>query len=154
MKKKVFSLMMMLLLAVAGFVRADELTVNDGTATSGYVPVYGFYADAYLKCEYVVPGGSLVDMIGADINQMTYYAASPATDSWGAANFQVFMKEVDFTTISAFQGMDGATMVYEGSLDGTQSTMEIAFSTPYHYNGGNLFIGIYNTEKGSYKSIT
>ena len=154
MKKKVFSLMMMLLLAVTGIVRADELTVNDGTATNGYVPVYGFYADAYLKCEYVVPGSALVDMIGANINQMTYYAASPAAASWGDANFQVFMKEVDFTTISAFQGMDGATMVYEGSLDGTQPTMEIAFSTPYHYNGGNLLIGIYNSVKGTYKTIS
>ena len=154
MKKKVFSLMMTLLLAVTGIVRADELTVNEGTSTNSYVPVYGFYADAYLKCEYVVPGDALVNMTGADISQMTYYAASPAAASWGDANFQVFMKEVDFTTISAFQGMDGATMVYEGSLDGTQSTMEITFSAPYHYNGGNLLIGIYNTVKGSYKSIS
>jgi hypothetical protein len=29
---------------------AGELTVHDGTATNGNVPVYGFYADAYLKC--------------------------------------------------------------------------------------------------------
>ena len=42
MKKKVFSLMMMLLLAVTGFVRADELTVHEGTTTNSYVPVYGF----------------------------------------------------------------------------------------------------------------
>ena len=154
MKKKVFSLMMMLLLAFMGIARADELTVNDGTVTNGYVPVYGFYADAYLKCEYVVPADALADMIGGDISGMTYYISSPALDSWGAANFQVFMKEVDFTTISAFQGLDGATMVYEGPLDGTQSTMGITFSTPYQYNGGNLLIGIYNIEKGTYKSIS
>ena len=154
MKKKVFSLMMMLLLAVTGIVRADELTVNDGSTTNSYVPVYGFYADAYLKCEYVVPAEALADMVGADISQMTYYAATPASDSWGVASFQVFMKEVDITTISAFQGMDGATMVYEGPLDGTQATMEIAFSEPYHYSGGNLLVGIYNTVKGTYKSIS
>ena len=40
MKKKVFSLMMTLLLAFVGFVRANELTVHDGTATNAYVPVY------------------------------------------------------------------------------------------------------------------
>ena len=152
MKKKVFSLMMMLLLAVTGFVRADELTVNDGTTTNGYVPVYGYYADAYLKCEYIVPAAALADMTGSDINGMTYYLSSPATASWGVANFQVFIKEVAETSIDAYQGMNGATIVYEGALDGTQPQMAITFTTPYHYNGGNLFVGIYNTVKGTYKT--
>ena len=132
----------------------NELTVYDGTVTNGYVPVYGFYCDAYLKCEYIMPATELSQMAGGTINAMTYYLSTPASDSWGAANFQVFMKEVDFTSIDTYQGMDGATIVYEGPLDGTQAEMNIIFNIPYHYSGGDLLVGVYNTEKGSYKSAS
>jgi hypothetical protein len=40
---------------------ASELTVHDGSATSGYVPVYGFYCDSYLKSEMVYPAAELSD---------------------------------------------------------------------------------------------
>jgi hypothetical protein len=56
---------------------------------------------------------------------------------------------VDNTSISSYYGPSDATIVYEGSLDGTQSTMDVVFSTPYTYNGGNLLVGFYNTVKGS-----
>ena len=132
---------------------SGELTVHDGTATNGYVPVYGFYADAYLKAEFVMPAAELAEMADGDINSMKFYATSPATDAW-TSTFQVFMKEVSDATINDFSGTDGATVVYEGLLNGTAAEMEIVFSTPYHYNGGNLLIGVYNITTGNYKSVT
>ena len=152
MKKKVFSLMMMLLLAFTGFVRADELTVHDGTGTNGYVPVYGFYADAYLKCEMVYPASELSVMNGGQINSMAFGISSPAAEAW-TGTFQVFVKEVSDATISDFSGTTGATTVYTGTLDGTGSTMTVNFTTPYTYNGGNLLVGFYLTTKGNYKTI-
>lgn len=153
MKSKRLLSLMLLCFAVFGVARAQEtLTVHDGTATSGYVPVYGFYADAYLKCEMVYPAAELEDMDGGTITSMTFYATTPASDSWGNANFQVFLTEVADATISAYVGP--GTIVYEGALDGTQSEMTITFTTPYVYNGGNLLVGVYNTVSGSYKSIT
>ena len=66
------------------------------------------------------------------------------------------MKEVDFTAFDkdspAFSGTDDATIVYEGELDGTKDVMNIFFSTPYLYKGGNLLIGCYEYERGNYKS--
>jgi hypothetical protein len=151
MKKKVFSLMMMLLLAVTGFVRADELTVHDGTATNGFVPVYGYYADAYLKCEMVYPASELSAMNGAQISSLKFYATQ--TDvSWGVANFQVFVTEVASEQISDFAGP--GTMVYEGVLSIAGGEMLVNFTTPYAYNGGNLLIGIYNTVTGTYVTST
>ena len=41
MKKKVFSLMMMLVLDFMGVAQANELTVHDVTITNVYVPMYG-----------------------------------------------------------------------------------------------------------------
>ena len=151
MKKKVFSLMMTLLLAASGFVRADELTVHDGTATNVYVPVYGFYADAYLKAEFVMPAAELAAMNGGTIESMTFYASQNNTD-WGVANFQVFLTEIGTTTIEAFNGP--GTVVYQGALGISSGQMVVSFTTPYTYNGGNLLIGVYNTAKGDYDTST
>ena len=139
--------MMTLLLAFIGVARADELTVNDGSTTNGYVPVYGYYADAYLKCEFVQPAADLAAMAGATINGVTFYA-SESSVSWGSANFQVFLTEVSSTSISDFYGP--STVVYEGALSISGGTMTINFTTPYTYNGGNLLVGVYNTATGTY----
>ena len=141
--------------AFVGVAKAQlTLTVNDGTTTNEYVPIYGYYVDSYLRCQYVQPAADLSQMIGGTINSLTFYLNSPASASWGDANFQVYLKEVESTTISAFIDPATATTVYNGSLDGTQSTMTVTFSTPYTYTGGNLLIGFDNTVKGSYKSCS
>lgn len=130
---------------------ANELTVYDGTVTNQYVPVYGWYAEAYLKCEYVIPASELPAMNNGTISKMTYYLSSSASAAW-TGTFQVFLKEVSETSISAYSGTEGATIVYEGPLDATGSTMEVDFSTNYTYNGGNLLVGFYQTVKGNYSS--
>ncbi len=129
---------------------AGEITVHDGTVTNANVPVYGFYADAYLKCEMVYPAAELADMAGGTINSIKFYPSSPASDAW-TSTWQVFVSEVADATISDFYGP--GTVVYEGTLDGTQAEMEITFNTPYAYNGGNLLIGVYNITTGNYKSV-
>ena len=135
-------------------------TFNDGGYTSEGVPIYGYYVDEYQKSEFIIPASTegLEAMTDGIINHMTFYLSLPASDLWGNAQFQVFMKEVTATKFSAnhpdthlFHGTDGATIVYEGPLDGTQPTMVIDFTTNYHYNGGNLLVGVYETTKGSYK---
>ena len=135
---------------IGGAGAINSLTVYDGTETNEYVPVYGYWADAYQKCEFVIPADQLTDMNGGSLSQMTFYLSSPASQPW-TGTFQVFLKEVDNTTLSAFTGTDGATIVYEGTLDGTQSTMTVDFANNYTYSGGNLLVGVYETEKGNYK---
>ncbi|MBO4645831.1 MAG: choice-of-anchor J domain-containing protein, partial [Bacteroidales bacterium] len=132
---------------------AQTLTVHDGESTNSYVPVNGLWADAYLKCEYIMPATELADMNGKVISDMTWYLSSPAAEAW-TGTFQIFMKEVGFTEISAYQGTEGATVVYEGTLDATSSTLLVEFTTPYFYSGGNLLIGVYQTVKGNYKSCS
>ena len=151
MSKKLILFLMVLFFGSTSFLRADELTIHDGTGTNSYVPVYGFYADAYLKCEMVFPAEELADMENGTISGITFYATTPAEAAW-TGTFQVFVAEVENATISDFAGP--GTVVYEGTLDGTQSSMTITFSAPYTYNGGNLLVGVYCTETGNYKSVT
>ena len=139
----------MLCFAFFGVARAQsELTVHDGTGTNGYVPVYGYYADAYLKCEMVYPAAELAEMTGGTISSLTFYASQANVD-WGT-EFQVFVAEVDETTISDFAGP--GTVVYEGALTISDNQMVVEFGSPYTYNGGNLLVGVYQTTTGSYLS--
>ena len=150
--KKVFLTMMMLLFAFTGVMRAQTLTVHDGSATNGFVPVYGYYADAYLKSEMVYPAAELSAMSGGIINSMTF-EATQASVNWGT-NFQVFLAEVSDATISTFAGPGAGTIVYEGGLSISGNEMVVTFSTPYNYGGGNLLVGVYQTNTGSYITST
>lgn len=133
--------------------KAKALTVNDETSTNSYVPIYGSYVDYYDKVEFIIPAADLTDMAYSDIKALKFYLSSPAATSWGNANFKIYMTEVENTTVSSYTfNDDDFTALYNGSLDGTQSEMDITLTTPYSYNGGNLLVGVYNTVKGTYKS--
>ncbi len=136
---------------IANFVyeNTGTLTVYDGTATDEGVPIVGWCTLWYTKCEYVMPASDLAAMNGNMITSMTCYNTK-SNVSFGAASFKVFMKEVDFTTVAEFQGYEDATIVYEGSLFlSSQGLLQIEFTTPFEYHGGNLLIGVYNCVPGS-----
>ena len=137
------------LLAIAQGAWADEVTAYEN-ATGGIekVPVYGWNVNCYQKSEFVIPAAQLEAMDGGTISQMTFYMQTKATIEW-AGTFQVFLKEVNSTTISDFSGTSGATTVYEGPLDARGSTLTITFNKGnYTYEGGNLLVGVYHTVTG------
>ncbi len=150
--KKAFLFLTMLLFAFMGTMRADEVTVCDGTVTNGYIPVYGYYADTQgCQSEFVIPASEIGILPGGQISKLTFYLSTPATSAW-TATFQVYMTEIEGTTLSAFVGPSGCTQVYQGALNGTGSTMEVVFDNNYTYNGGNLLIGTFVSTAGDYKS--
>lgn len=144
--------MLFALLTSANPAWAQELTVNDGTTTNSYVPLYGNWADAYLKCEFVIPASDLTEMSGKKVQGMKFYAYSSSV-SW-TGTFQVFLKEVETTTLSAYSGTTDATTVYTGTLSVTSKEMSITFNSDYTYNGGNLLVGVYQTVPGNYTSCS
>lgn len=161
MKKRNFYvklLMSMLLMTLtAPLAHADELTVYEGTSTSNFVPIYGTWADAYQKSEMIYDAAVLSTIeAGSEITGLTWYTQSAPTGGYGNAKFQIFMKEISQTTLSAYQGTDGATIVYEGAIDPTSSDLKVTvdFETPYTYNGGILLVGVYEIQKGSYSGTT
>ena len=162
MKKLSIFLMLMAFLAplaMNGQNRSTLFVYENATGTNEYAPVYGYWADAYQKCEFVIPASQLTNMSGGAVSQMVFYLSSAPSKSWGG-NFQVFLKEVSSTSISAFEGTTGATIVYNSSVDASSGTMTVTFGTgsgtssTYLYNGGNLLVGVYETSKGSYSSAT
>ena len=148
--------MVVSLLPITAQAAGDQVlvTVGDGTETNGYVPIYGQYIDAYEKAQYVIPATSLTALNGRDITALTWYLSSTASGWWGNANFEIRLSEIENTSLNAFVDVSGAAVAYSGSLDGRQSEMNVAFTTPYAYKGGNLLVSVFNTEKGNYQKAS
>ena len=88
------------------------------------------------------------------ISALTFYLSAIVSDAW-TATFQVYLKEIDATTLTRIVGPDASTVVYTGTLNATGSgkTMTITFNKGnYTYNGGDLLIGTYVSEKSTYYS--
>ena len=130
----------------------ETLTVYEGTATSQHIPVFGTYADTQGSAsEFVIPSGQLGDMKDGTISALTFYLSTKALAAW-TATIQVYLKEIDATTLTGITGPDASTVVYTGTLDATGTVMTVTFSTPYTYKGGNLLMGTYISVAGNYKS--
>ena len=129
-------------------------TFSNGTNTNGYVPVYGFYADAYLRSQFVYPAEMLADINGGVISQMTFYASQTSVTSIDG-DWTVKLMEIPTSTLSGFQDVSAATTVYSGTVAIASNQMVIPFSSNYTYNGGNLLVEFVQTsESSSYPTTT
>lgn len=156
--KKTHLLILLLAIFMPWQAKAQEtLTVYNGNETSQYIPMYGNYFDDYTKSECIIPASILNDMEGGTITAITFYAETVGTRTWENTNQKVFLKEVANTTLGgSYSGMTGATIVFDGRLEMPTTSTDgytITFSEEYVYNGGNLLIGVYNDDDGSYNNV-
>lgn len=144
MRQKLFLLIFAALLIPYTAKAQNYLMVADNTAENDYVPIYGLYADAYLRCQMIYPATMLTSMVGQTVESLTFYLSSPAFDSWGDVTFNVKIMEVAYTSFSSasYTDMTYAETVFCGHLDGMGTTMMIPFSAPYTYSGGNLLVEV------------
>lgn len=157
-KSKLLLILLLTLIVGASPAWGDELTVANGETTNSNTPFDAGNADYGIKGEYIIPAADLAAMNGMAIKSIKLYAYTNNTSSKpNYGPFQVFMKEVENATpysqsSSAFQGMDGATIVYEGTVVVSSKEMLITFTSDYEYHGGNLLIGFYKDKGGNYYS--
>ena len=150
----------MLLLAVFAPWAANaqsELTVYNGTNTSNFVPAYIYYFDDFTRAQHVIPAADLADMNGRQITSLKYYTTASNVPYTTVSSAQVYLMEVDYTTMTALEPLGSGEVVYEGYFnvvsEGDGGTLTIDFDTPYTYNGGNLLVGIDNTEDNGWENI-
>lgn len=167
MYSKFFTRLFLLIGMIGAFAASalaqETLTVYDGTnstlTTNSQIPMYGNYFDDYTKSEFVIPAAQLTEMENAEISALKFYISSVGSygSGWSGTHQVVFLKEVESASLSDFSGMDGATVVFDDTFEEPASNateFEIAFTTNYEYQGGNLLIGIYNTDDGGYRNVT
>ena len=127
----------------------ETLTVYDGTTTKNTVPAYIFYFDDFTRSQFVIPANDLVEMVGSSITSMTFYTTSSDMSYTTVSPADVYLMEVSYTSISAYEPKLSATIVYSGFFNIVSTDnggeMTINFSTPFAYQGGNLLVGIENT---------
>ena len=142
MKKKVFSLMMTLLLAFIGVARADVVTIGDptSTTTNSYLPGYTLYDYAISQQIYTADEIG----VGGTINTLTMWLKNSSSY---ARNINVYMKEVSestFASNTSWVSMTASDMVGSFTMPNNVSTpveTPITLSTPFAYSGnGNLVI--------------
>ena len=128
------------------------LTLYKGaTDATSNIPINGSYSNYYTKNESLFPATQVAGMDGASISAITFYAKEVYNGTLDGT-CQVFVKEVDYDVLNAYEGTEGATIVYEGQLPMPTLSLDgytIPFSQEYTYHGGNLLIGIYNITPGS-----
>lgn len=132
----------------------ETLTVCNGDSLDAYVPVYGLYVDAYLRCHFIFPASMLEDMNGADISAMMFYSGSAESTNWSGAKFKVYLKEVTATTISTYASLSDDDLVYDGALAVQGSRLVVNFDNDYTYNGGNLLVAVECYATGNYNSCS
>ncbi len=133
---------------------AYQITVNDGTATNGYVPVNGSNVDyASQRSQFIIPETALEELEWDSIKSLTFYGKYTSTTrtSWGDALFEVYVAEAPEATLAAEADWDAMTQVMTAaSLSIVDEKMVVTFDQPFQYEGGNLMIGIKQTVAGTW----
>ena len=133
------------------------LTVHDGLTTNQKIPAYIYYWDEFTRSQFVIPATELAPLNGLPITSLTFYTNSSNVPYTSTSVADVYLMEVDYTSISDFEEKEDATIVYSGTVSivsvSSGGEMTIVFDTPFDYNGGNLLIGIENTTDAGYKGI-
>ncbi len=125
-----------------------EITVNDGTSTSNYIPLYSFYWDEGTRAQTIYNKADLAELAGKEITSVTYYPTAnidlalngEATLSMGNTELNYFYGNEEFLPVTACGTWTPQT---DGSFT-------ITFDTPYLYTGEeNLVVDFNVTTPGS-----
>ena len=155
MQKRHILFILLLTVIMPWVSRAQEtLTVYEGTSTSNVIPAYILYFDDFTRSQFVIPAADLEIMSGSTITSIKFYTTNYNVPYTTVSSADVFLKEVDYTAISAFEAK--TNIVYQGTLDVVSEdeagSLTIELATPYTYGGGNLLVGCENTTDAGWKS--
>ena len=141
---------------LSGAARAQmTFLAADGTQTSNNVPIYGYWADYYLRCQTIYPSTMMEEIAGRQILGLKWFLSSTSSEQL-SSNFQVRIGEATQASFSgtSFLSNNDFMLVYSGTINTTVSSVEIEFSEAYTYTGGNLVIEVISTTSGNYSSCS
>ena len=145
-----FMLAMMLGIVAANAQGTGTVVVADGTTTNSNVPVIGLYADDnYQRNQTIYPESMLTDIVGKEIQGITYYVSATTVTFNGEFELSLGICEASSFTSNSYDDATTLTTVYTGTFDCTSAEITLTFSTPFTYTGGNLLIDMKRTVLGS-----
>ena len=146
MKKKVFSLMMMLLLAFMGVAKADVVTVGSGTESLMYVPSYSYYKNDISQQIYTA---AEIGYTGT-INSIAFYNdGAEKTRTWDV--YMVKTTKTAFDSQTDWITATSSDLVFSGSVTMTADAWTaLTLSTPFDFDGTTNLAIIVDDNTGSY----
>ncbi|MBQ9522703.1 MAG: hypothetical protein IJR74_02655 [Paludibacteraceae bacterium] len=134
----------------------EKLTVHDGRNVCGYIPYEAFDLDSYTRSQYLLSNEDLAAMRDMSVNAIRWYSRNELDEfpDYGESRFDIYLKEVDYTALTAFETKGNDDIIYQGAIIPSRTSngevlVTIVFDKPFVYHGGNLLIGCDNTVKGT-----
>ena len=126
-------------------VKAETLTVADGTATNVSVPICSYYFDMGFKAQIIYPATDLGDLEGGTISGIKFYS-STASQTWSGGTIYIKIAEVEDDALTTTWLTPTFTDVYSGSCSIASNEMSMTFTTNFTYSGeNNLLIEVGNS---------
>ena len=127
-----------------------DLVVADGTATDSYVPFYGYMTDAAQHNQLLYTEDMLTGLVGSDIEAIAFYPTSLGSKEMN--HWTVSLGTTTATSLSSLASTTGfVTVTNDASFARENGCFVLHFSTPYHYEGGNLLIDM-DHQAGNWES--
>lgn len=138
-----------------------EILLFDGTTQSYNIPISSSNIanpTALTQTQFIIPSSDLTNIQNRQITKLIFYSSRNSV-TWGAATFEVYMKETNKTSFSTStkEFESWGTCVYNNqglSTNSSNGQMEITLNTPFNYTTGNLMIGFKQLTKGTTPSLT
>ncbi len=127
-----------------------DLVVADGTATDSYVPFYGYMTDGAQHNQLLYTEDLLTGLVGSDIEAIAFYPTSLGSKEMN--HWTVSLGTTTATSLSSLASTTGfVTVTNDASFARENGCFVLHFSTPYHYEGGNLLIDM-DHQAGNWES--
>ena len=133
-------------------------TVGSGTGTNTLVPIntnygYNYTQSIYTPAQLNMPSGTVI----TKISFLPQTTVAPATWASLCKDWVVYLGNTtttSFGTTTSWVPVSGLTQVYQGVVGAptASSWLEVSFSTPFTYTGGNLIIAVDENTPG-YTSV-
>lgn len=142
--------------AQISFIPTNAIIINDSTASSSYVPFYGYYANYSANSQFIVPAAEIEALMWDSITKLTFYSTSSYPNaSWGSAQWEVYIAPTNASSLSALNDWSKMSLAKSaGTLSVVNSQMVITLDHPFVYEGGNIVIGFKQVTAGSGSSCT
>ena len=134
--------------------------VSNGTQTSSYAPVYGFWFDYGTTTQMIYPASTLGLANGDIITGLKFYSSSNTISS-GISSATVTVQvgntddsEVGQSLTAIQENREDEDIVFEGNLTVSGSEMSVTFDHGYVYTGSNLLVDFQAPRGGSAASTT
>ena len=140
--------------------KAETLTVAEGTDENSYNPVYTYNADTQGGISQIIyPASLLSNLENGTITAVKFYAKSNLAwngSGYSSVTIPTFEVRITETTSASFSSTAALTVPNTASYSG-QPTKDVDYllfnlATPYEYQGGNLLIEVKIATAGQWQS--